>query len=406
MTPLEEVKQIIMSSISITSEEIINIQDAYGRVVSNDIYSNIDVPDCNNSAMDGYAINYAITADASKHNPLSFNVIGELKAGDFSQFTETSHSALRIMTGAPVPDVFNAVIPVEYTEEKNERVTIYKSLEKFENVRFKGEDLQSDDIIFPRGTRLFSAEIGLLASLNISKIAVYRKPTIGILSTGDEIIEIGETVSHPGMVRNSNYYTLHADITVAGAEPYYLGIISDSYDDLYDTISKALHYDMVITTGGVSMGKYDLVGDVLLDLGVDVKVTKVKMKPGKPLIFGTKNKTLIFSLPGNPVSTMIAFNQFIRPALLKSMGAHKVNLPEVTAIVEEDIKKKPDRVHFLRGVFRIENGKFFVKTTGNQGSGILSSMSKSNCLIIIPENTSFVNVGDTVTIQLSQHREI
>lgn len=406
MIPVEDARKIILDSTPILEEETIESLEAIDRILYEKIISEINIPSFDNSAMDGYALKYNNSEGASETTPVQLKIIGEIQAGDQpDQVKLTENSAIRIMTGAPVPEGADAVIPVEDTSEIDGIIFLHKSLEKNENVRFAGEDIATGQCVLNPGDKLLPADIGLLCSLGEKTIKVYRKPDIAIISTGDEIIDISEKLE-PGKIRNSNSYSLYSIIKKYGAIPHYLGISRDTYEDTKAKIEKALEYDIVITTGGVSMGKYDFVKEVISDLGISIKIEKVKMKPGKPVVFGTKGEKLFFGLPGNPVSTLISFIQFVRPTILKMMGSQKLEKPVVKAILEDKIRKKSDRMNYIRGYFSIKNGQFHVSTTGPQGSGILRSMSTANCLIIAPEKAKIIEAGSEVDIQLINHDEI
>ncbi|MFC1670390.1 gephyrin-like molybdotransferase Glp [Spirochaetota bacterium] len=406
MVPVEDVLKIILDSVKPQGDESISIFEASERYLYEDVFSNVNIPSFKNSAMDGYAIISGDVGGAEKDNAVELEIIDEIQAGgDYKDKEVKSNTAIRIMTGAPMPAGADSVIPVEDTDEENGFVKIYRNIKKNENVRFAGEDISKGQCVLTGGEHIGSAELGLLASLNYENVKVFRKPRVAILSTGNEIIDIGEEMKG-GQVRNSNAYTLYSEIKKCSGMPKYLGIARDTFDDTYQKINDALKNDIVIATGGVSMGKYDFVKEVIDKIGIEIKVEKVKMKPGKPVVFGTVDDKLFFGLPGNPVSTMISFIQFVRPAILKSMGAKKIEKPVVNAILKEDIQKKPDRRNYIRGVFQIEDGKLFVSTTGAQGSGILKSMSIANCLIIIPEKVGLVKAGETVSVQLFNHKEI
>lgn len=386
--------------------ETVDIFNATGRILFNNILSEIDVPQKDNSAMDGYAVIYSETAEASDANPVILSVTSEIQAGgEYSGDAIKPGTAIRIMTGAPVPPGADAVIPFEDTEEINESVKIFKSFTKHKNIRFAGEDIKKDDLVLSKGTRIDSAEAGLIASLNISRVEVYKKPEVAIITTGDEIIELG-SINKTGQIVNSNAYTLYSEIKKYGGNPVYLGIVKDNIAEITEKIKEAMKSDIIITSGGVSMGKYDFVPDVLKSLGVNIKIEKVLMRPGKPVVFGNIGDKLFFGLPGNPVSVMVSFMQFVRPALLKMSGAYKLTKPVIGARVIHEIKDRSGRKHFIRGIYSIINNEFHVKTTGDQGSGILTSMSEANCLIILPENSENVMPGEIVEIQLIDHGEI
>jgi molybdopterin molybdotransferase len=400
-------KRILDATAPIGSESV-PLVEASGRILHEDIISDIDIPPFDNSAMDGFAVRHADTAGASPDNTITLSVNGEIQAGvRFRDFSVGEKSAVRIMTGAPLPSGADAVIPVEFIKEDSAGGTISISGEtkQFENVRFTGEDIKRNQNILKKGTRLSSAQIGLLAALNRKEVAVYTRPRVAIISTGDEIVEVGEELP-PGTIRNSNAYTLYSEVKKYGGIPSYLGIAKDSANTVKEKFLEALKHDIVISTGGVSLGKYDFVKEVLETLGVEITIETLKIKPGKPMIFGLSNRTLVFGLPGNPVSTMVSFLEFVRPALLKMSGAEKLHKPEVYAIADGSIRKKAGRMEFLRGYFSIRDGEIHVATTGPQGSGILRSMSEANCLIVLPESSEGFLKGDRVIIQLIHHEEV
>jgi molybdopterin molybdotransferase len=406
MVTVEEAIERILGSIEPLQAETVSILDATGRVLYEDVVSHFNVPPLDNSAMDGYAIIAENTAHASKEDPVAMTVVDEIKAGgDFKAASVKANTAIRIMTGAPIPDGADSVIEIENTREDGDKVLIFNRVKKGDNIRYAGEDIKKGSIVLNRGDRLKSSDIGLLASLNIDAIQVYSRPRVAIVSTGDEIVGVGEEIK-AGQIRNSSYYTLYSEIKKYNSIPEYLGIARDTKDDVRDKLLKALEYDAVITTGGVSMGKYDFIKDAITDLGMEILIEKIKMKPGKPCIFGKKGNKLFFGLPGNPVSTLVSFIQFVRPALLRLMGSKKIDKPLINAVLEGEIRKKPERKHFVRGYFTIRDGNFYVNTTGPQGSGILRSMSIANCLIIIPIGVERVKDGDVVTIQLINHGEV
>ena len=360
MIPVDEVKKIILDSIVLQNQESVSIFDASGRYLYEDILSDVNIPSFNNSAMDGYAVISSDISNAAKDKAVSLKIIDEIQAGgDTRDKVVTPDTAIRIMTGAPMPEGADSVIPVEDTEENEENVSIYRPLKENENVRFAGEDISIGQDVLYKGDHIGSAQLGLLASLNYGKVKVFKQPRVGIISTGDEVVDIGEEIGR-GQIRNSNAYTLYSEVKKCNALPDYLGIARDSFEDTFQTINDSLKNDIVIATGGVSMGKYDFIKDVIKKIGIDIKVEKVKMKPGKPVVFGTIKDKLFFGLPGNPVSAMVSFIQFVRPAILMSMGARKVEKPLVHATLKEDIRKKPDRKNYIRGFFDIQNGKLSV----------------------------------------------
>jgi molybdopterin molybdotransferase len=403
---IEEAQKIILNSVSPLNCENISIMEASNRVLYEDIVSDIMIPPVDHSAMDGYAIIADDTHGASKNNPMKLQIIGEIQAGGSIIGKQVSKgTAIRIMTGAPIPEGADSVIQFEDTEEEAGYVKIFRETVKYENYRFAGENIKKGDKVLQKGDRLRSADVGILASLNYIAVKVYKQPTVSIISTGDELADIGEEIQI-GQIRNVNAYTLYSEIKKYNVLPNYLGIAKDTLKDTKEIFLKALKSDVVISTGGVSMGKYDFVKEIYSDLNIEIQFEWVNVKPGRPCTFGKKGNKLIFGLPGNTVSSLTSFIQFVRPALLRLMGAKRIKKPIVNAFLEEDINKQSGKVHLLRGYFTIKNNEFYVSTTGNQNSHVLRSMSGANCLIIIPENITKVKAGEKVAIQLIEHDEI
>lgn len=405
MISVDNAREVILNSLPVMGVETVLIENSFGRILARDIISKIDVPQINNSAMDGYAVLYETLEHASKDNPVKLRIISEYKAGIvFTKKKNQGTGAIRIMTGAPVPVWCDAVVPVEDTFESEGHVYIMRKVDKNENIRFSGEDIQKGQIVLHGGQRIDSAEIGLCASLNITKIKVFKKVQIGIISTGDEITEVGKPL-RKGHIRNSNAYTLMTEVRKAGAVPHYLGIAQDNEASLRKMLSMGMKFDFLITSGGVSMGKYDLLKNVLVAMGAEIIVNSVKMKPGKPFVYAKKGNTSIFSLPGNPVSVMVSFIQFVRPSILRASGSISIFKPTIPALAGVPIIKKSGRREFIRGIYKTEGNRVIVTPIGKQGSGMLSSMSSANCLIDIPEDVTTVKSGGLVYILLFDHEE-
>ncbi len=403
MISVQEAQGIILKGIKVLGPEVVKLENALGRALAEDVYSNSDIPSFDNSAMDGYAIRAEDVRGSSRQSPKALEVIGDIKAGDVPKKTVKGGQAMRIMTGAPVPRGADAVVMVEETEkpetrvQKPELVKIFKEVEKGENIRKAGEDIKRGECVFQKGARLTSAHIGLLASLGQAEVKVAKRPTVAVLATGDELIDVDEK-ARPGKIRSSNTYTLLGEAASCGAIPKNLGIAKDDPGELAKKIRKGLGCDILLTSGGVSVGDYDLVKDVLAGIGTDIKFWKIAMRPGKPLAFGTIKDTLVFGLPGNPVSSMVSFELFVRPAILKMLGQND-DKGEVDAVIGEDIEKKAGIRYFLRAITRWDNGNFVTNTTGPQGSGILKSMALANSLIVLPEEVEKAEKGDKVKVR-------
>ena len=303
------------------------------------------------------------------------------------------------MTGAPIPKGADTVLKVEDTEHTPDSVRVFKPEPRGSNIRPQGEDVKKGDCIIPKGTTIRSGEAGMLAILAKSFVLVYQRPRVAILSTGDELADLDERFSEEKII-NSNSYGIAAAVQEAGGVPILLGIARDTPAALKEKISHGLNADILVLSGGVSMGDYDFTKAVFRDLGAEMNFWKLAIRPGQPLAFGKIQGKLAFGLPGNPVSSMVTFEQLVRPAMLKLAGARGYGRPLLEAVFQEKFSKRTDRRHFLRGVLWREDGVFKVRTTGDQGSGILTSMVKANCLIDIPVEVERINPGDSVTVQL------
>ena len=395
MLPVEKAREIILSQIRPVPAEKVMITEMLGRFLAEDIVSGIDIPPGDNSAMDGYAIK----RDDITGEDTNLKIAYTLAAGNVPRSTLTHGEAVRIMTGALIPPGADTVVKREDTIESNDTVVINKIPAKGENIRFAGEDIKKGEVVLKKGTRMGPAQIGILASVKRSAAYCAQRPLVAVLATGDEVIDIDDEASY-GKIISSNSYTLMSLVRETGAIPIYLGISKDNREDLEYKLSAAYRADLILTSGGVSMGDYDLVKDVMQSGGNRMEFWKVEMKPGKPLAFGEILGIPAIGLPGNPVSSMVSFYQFARPAILKMMGSRYLLLPRVNARLKTEIKKKPDRRHYLRGVLKLEQDEFIVYTTGPQGSGILSSMSMANCLIVVPKDKTYLPIGESVTCEI------
>jgi molybdopterin molybdotransferase len=303
------------------------------------------------------------------------------------------------MTGAPTPAGCDAIVPIEETEEDEGKIIINGEVRKGDHLRVRGEDVQQEELVIAAGTILRPAEINMLASFGYQTVSVFRRPKVAILSTGDELVDPGEEIG-PGQIINSNDYSLAAAVTEVGGEPLLLGIARDDRESLIEKITEGLKADVLITTAGVSMGDLDLVCEVLQSLGVERQFWKVDIKPGRPTAFGLKNGKPVFSLPGNPVSSMITFEELVRPALLKMLGHERVIKTFVKAIMKESIAKKPGRVHFLRVRVVDDGEQLFATSSGDQNTGILRTLLRANGIAVLPADREQVHVGEEVNVHL------
>ena len=416
MIPVEEALERILNTVHVLEPEIKPILDCAGQVLAGDVVASFDIPPHDNSAMDGFAISAIDALTASIKDPVYLEVIGEVAAGYTSSLRLTKGKAIRIMTGAPLPSGADAVVQFENTDE-TERKRDNKPLDKIGivepavcglNVRLKGEDIQSGQVVLKKGATLYPADIGVLASLGQAQAAVIRRPVISVLSTGDELCPAGQPLA-PGQIYDSNTYTIAANITICGGIARIIGIGRDTLASLQDKINHGLDADMLITSGGVSKGDYDMVKDVLAKMGT-VNFWTVRIKPGKPIAFGTLKAPggrdiPHLGLPGNPVSSMTTFERFARPAILKMLGKTALDRPSVTAAIDQDITNDDGRRVYARVHVSKTAGGWQASLTGPQGSGILTSMSAANGLAVVPEDCPLARAGDKLNVQLLDNAE-
>jgi molybdopterin molybdotransferase len=399
MISVEDALNQILEVIVPLCREKVSILDSIGRVIGEDIYANRNIPPRDNSAMDGYALRWEDTRGASISKPVILKVIEDIPAGTIPRKSIGSGESSRIMTGAPMPDGANAVVRVEDTEKDGQRVKVFVKAKEGQDIRPAGEDVREGELVISQGDVIRPAEIGMLAALGRSFISVYQRPLVAVVATGDELVDIDENPTSWQII-SSNSYSIAAQIIDCGAVPLQIGIAKDKRDDLVAKFQAALRADIIISSGGVSVGDYDLVKDVMKEVGNQMKFWQVAMRPGKPLAFGSMNGIPVFGLPGNPVSSMVSFEQFVRPSILKMMGHKNLFRRIVRATLKDDITKKEGTRHFIRALVNYENGRYFATTTGEQGSGILKSMVMANGLIILPEHAAYVKKGEEVSIQL------
>lgn len=411
MIKVEEALERILSAVSVLEEEESPLLEAVGQVLSRDIHSAMDVPPADNSAMDGFAVQAASTRGASPASPRVLRVTGQIAAGGRPGGPVGPGEAVRIMTGAPIPPGADAVVQFEDTDEETRRRTQDISLSHIGilreasvglNIRRAGEDIPRGSLVLPRGTVVNPPQVGVLASLGMVRAPVIRRPVVAIIGTGDELTPLGEPLP-PGRIYDSNTYALAAQVKRLGAIPRLLGIARDVEADLRDKVRQAAEADLVLTSGGVSQGDYDMVKGVLAQEG-EMNFWTVSMKPGKPLAFGHfrrgQRRVPHLGLPGNPVSSMITFAVFGRPAVLKMMGKGTAPLPTVEAVMEEEVTNRDGRRYYARVSLSRRSGQYHARLSGPQGSGILSSMAQADGLAIIPEDTTRVRAGDRVQVML------
>jgi len=411
MISVEEALGKILDFATVLEEEKKPLLDCLGQVLAEDVYAPFDVPPQDNSAMDGYAVQAGSIVDASYEQLKTLRVLGEAAAGYPTELKVEPGTCVRIMTGAPLPEGADVVVPFEDTDELERKQTlgseteigIRHSLPENSNIRRRGEDIAKGKLAMEKGRLLHPAELGVLASLGRGKVSIIRRPVVAILATGDEVLDINQPLT-PGKIYNSNTYSLAAQVLTCGGIPKLLGVAPDEVGQLSAALRHGLDCDMLITSGGVSLGDYDVVKQVLTDEG-DISFWTVCMKPGKPLAFGTfkrdsGKKIPHLGLPGNPVSSMITFEVFARPAILKMMGQTNLARPSINAVIENSIMNSDGRRVFARVIVKRQGGKYFASLTGSQGSGILTSMSEANGLAIIPETTKELKSGASVEVMI------
>jgi molybdopterin molybdotransferase len=397
MTSADQALQLVLQNVTPLGVERVPILAALGRVITEEIRSSRDIPGFDNSAMDGYAVRAADVARAGASNPARLRVLGTVAAGAMPATKVERGTAMRTMTGAPVAEGADAIVPVEQTRADGDWVEILSTAEPHAFVRPRGEDLREGELVMEAGKRLSAADLGMLASLNRSMIDVYRAPRVAIMTTGDELVDVDQRPAGAQVV-NSSAYALAGAVREAGGEPAILKVARDRPEEIRARLNEAFAFDAVLTTGGVSVGQFDHVKGALDELGMRQIFHGVAQRPGRPLKFGLAGGRPIFGLPGNPVSTMVCFYLYARPALLKMGGRRDLGLPRVAVRCAVDIRTAKDLTEFVRVRLRREGGEFYATPTGNQGSGILSSLSRADALLIGPADATVLKAGAQATV--------
>lgn len=389
----------ILEECSALSSERVKLRRALGRTLSQDIVAMENIPPFDNSSMDGFALNSTEIKKASRKNPVALLLVGESSAGNVFGAGLKPGETIRVMTGGKIPAGADCVVPIELVSTDEKTVQFTSPVKPGSYIRRAGEDIKIDEVALRKGEAVGPAQIGVLASLGCTRVEVTRKPSVRILPTGDELVEVADKLSD-GQIRNSSSHALAGFVKQAGGRSTVLPIVPDRKKRIRKAIEAALGCDVLLITGGVSVGKYDLVKEILEELQIEIKFWRVNIKPGKPLLFGKHNDTLVFGLPGNPASTSVTFLQFVRPALEKMLGRNNRQALQISAILDEPILKKDDKRHFVRGIATSVKGTMHVRTTGTQSSGVMGSMAKANCFIILPEKSSSLKRGSTVQVEL------
>lgn len=410
---VEEARDEMLRHFGPLEAELMPLMGALGRVLAADIHADLDVPPFANSAMDGYAVRGADVQRASPSTPVTLRILGEVPAGGTTNIPVTPGGAIRIMTGAPMPPEADTVVPFEETDEGRPdalhaagQVQIFKRVPVGASVRAAGEDLQAGVLAMRRGALIRAAELGVLATVGAASVPVHRRPRVAILATGDELVEVDQRPG-PGQIRNANGYANAAQVLAAGGEPLQLPIARDTEADLHARIDQALAWgaDLFLTSGGVSVGDYDVVKKVLMQRG-QMEFWRVKMKPGKPVAFGLIEGVPLLGLPGNPVSAMVTFELFGRPALLKMQGRDGYTRPTIEAVFTGTLTDRADRRQYVRVRIEQRGAEFLAHLTGEQGSGVLTSMLHADGLLIVPEGMTEVTPGTRLPVLMLHWPEV
>ena len=392
MVSIEEAHRIVMEQAALLPVETVPLLESLGMVLAENVFSPWDIPGGDNSAMDGYAFAHASLRGSA------LPVCGFLPAGSVRTEPVPPGHAIKIMTGAQLPPGCDSVAPVELVRETAGGVLPEGECMPGAHIRKRGEEMVAGDLVFAAGTVIRPQEIGMLASLGRTGACVCRRPLVAVIATGDELVEPGEE-RVPGKIINSNSYSIAAQVLEAGGRPLMLGIACDDRDLTREKLRTGLQADVVITSGGVSVGDCDIVKEVIEEMGGVLKFWKIDMKPGKPLAFAVVAGKPLFALPGNPVAAMVSFEKFVRPALIAMMGHTRITRPLVMAVLSEPIRNKGDRPHLVRALVEQRDGHYHLRTTGNQGSARLSSLTLCNALVLIPAGAA-LKAGDEVEASL------
>lgn len=396
----EDARALIIDCIKPLGDEDVPILDALGRVVASEIAAPRDVPHEDNSAMDGFAVRHEDVKGASGRSGKPLTVVGESRAGKPFEGSISQGEAVSIMTGGVIPRGADTVVMFEHTSSGDGVVFVLRDPGKGANIRLRGEYIRSGEIILRPGDTIGPPEVGLLATIGQSRVKVYRRPVVAVLSTGDELVDLDSTLG-PGQVFSSNAYSLAAQIMESGAMPMSLGIARDDEQELVSKLREGLAFaDVVVTSGGVSEGRHDLVKQAFATLGLRVVFWKVAIKPGKPVLFGTMEEKPIFGLPGNPGATLICFEQFVRPALLKMMGHKSLKRLQAQAVLADGAIRQSDRLCFLRCRLEKDGGRLRARLIPKLGVGLHRTGFYTDGLMVIPPGNALIEPGDTVEVQI------
>jgi molybdopterin molybdotransferase len=399
MISADEALAQVLGSVATLGVERVSLREGLGRILAEEIKSSRDIPGFDNSAMDGYAVRAADVSAASESNPRRLKVTETIAAGSMPTVRLKAGEAARIMTGAPVPEGADSIVPVERTRSSDGIVEIMKEPALHEFVRPRGEDLRVGELVMASGKRLSPSDIGMLASLNHAMVDVWRRPRVSIVSTGDELVDVDQVPTGAQIV-NSSAYALAAAISEAGGEAVILKVARDQPEEIRARLAEGVALDAMLSTGGVSVGDFDHVKAMLDDLGMRTLFHGVAQKPGRPLKYGLIGQHPVFGLPGNPVSTLVCFYLYVRPALLKMGGHSALGLPRVTARCAVDMKVAANLTEFVRVKLERRDGEIYALPAGSQGSNILSGLSRADGLLVGPAKESLLKAGFQATVLL------
>jgi molybdopterin molybdotransferase len=401
MVEVGEALARVLAELPALEGEMVALPASRGRVLRQEVRSPRDVPPFRNSAMDGFAVRAADIAGASSDRPAVLAVAETVAAGSVARRPLEAGRAIRIMTGAPVPDGADTVVRVEDTDPGDDAVAVRVAVPEGANVRHPGEDVRRGDVVLEPGRAIRPADIGVLASIGVAVLRVARRPRVAIIATGDELVELGQPLG-PGQIVNSNAYTLAAAVEDLGGEAVVLGIVPDRPEALRSAFARGLRADILLSTGGVSVGNFDFVRTILAELGYRESFWKVAQKPGKPLSFGHCGQTPVFGLPGNPVSALVCFYVYVAPAIRAMMGSRDVHLPIVAATLAAEVSSVESLTEFVRCVLEGPLDDLRARSTGSQSSGVLRSLSIGDGLVICGKGTSALAAGAVVPVMLLQ----
>ncbi len=406
MISVEEALERILAEITELEEVQVALAASQGLVLAQDIVAHDNIPPFANSAMDGFALR---SQDSHLLNgqPPRLSITGSVAAGYVAEHSVTEGTAMRVMTGAPVPPGADTVIQIELTHYDGPESTWVEILQEVapgNNIRPAGEDMRIGQTVIQRGTEIGPWEIGVLATLGYATVSVVRRPRVAILGTGDEVIDVDEQL-RPGKIRNSNSYMLEAAVRHAGAEANRLGVAQDTVESLREKFREAATYDLILTSGGVSVGDFDLVKDIMTEQG-NINFWRINMRPGKPVAFGHIGGVPLLGLPGNPVSSAVTFELFGRPVLRKMQGQTRLLKPQVTVVVEDGVQDSAMRRHYVRAHVEWRHDRFIAHTTGNQGSNLMTSLLHANAFVIVPEGGITIHPGDTAQAMMLEWPEV